>query len=91
MHTDQDTVRQTHIHAEERVLAGQPRRDVRIEPMAKEDKKLQLGLSLQEENLVGQRICALLSWGLSDLPEPILKRIMASRNRALDLRKDFSA
>ncbi len=91
MHTDQDTVRQTHIRAEERVLAGQPRRDVRIEPMAKEDKKLQLGLNWQEENLVGQRICALLSWGLSDLPEPILKRIMVSRNRALDLRKDFSA
>lgn len=57
-------------------------------PRAKQDKKSQIGLNFEEEDLVGQRICALLNLGLSDLPEPILKRIKASRNRALELHKD---
>lgn len=59
-------------------------------PRAKQEKKSRVGLNFDNENLVGQRICALLNLGLLDLPDPILKRITASRKRALELHKDRS-
>jgi hypothetical protein len=50
-------------------------------------KKLQIGLKLNLEEKFGNRVCAVLNFGLTDLPEAILKRIAESRNRAIHMKK----
>jgi hypothetical protein len=91
-HTYEDNgiEKQARIHTLEPGIADQKSLDVFVNPRPKEDKKWQVGINFQEENFTGQRICALLNWGLSDLPQSTLNRIMASRQRALDLLKNFS-
>jgi hypothetical protein len=78
---------QRHIHTGRQGVANPTELDAVSNPGTKQDKKSQVGLNFDDEDLVGQRICALLNLGLSDLPEPILNRIMASRNRALEFHK----
>lgn len=81
-------VKQLHTHTGGQGFANQLELDALAKPAAKNAKKSMVGLNFEDANLTGQRIFFLLNLGLSDLPEPILKRIMASRNRALQLHKD---
>lgn len=87
---NRDMAEQSHIHTVRQCFSNQTGLEDMSTPRAKQEKKSRLGLNCDNEDFVGQRICALLNLGLLDLPDPILKRITASRKRALELHKDRS-
>lgn len=77
---------QSHNHTGGQSFADQTELETMSNAGAKQEKSHASALIFEDENLVGQRVCALLNLGLSDLPEPILKRIMSSRRQALEWR-----
>ena len=51
------------------------------------DKKLHIGLILNDEERFGHRICSLLNLRLADLPDEVIERIEQSRNMAIYQKK----
>ena len=88
---NRDMAELSHSHTVRQCFSNQTGLEDMSTPRAKQEKKSRVGLNFDKENLVGQRICALLNLGLLDLPDPILKRITASRKRALEMHKDRSS
>jgi hypothetical protein len=51
-------------------------------------KESMAGTDLGQEHLAATRICALLNLALEDMSEPTMRRIMASRNRAIEFHRN---
>jgi hypothetical protein len=47
------------------------------------DKKLSIGLTFEAEERYGHRICAILNFGLTEIPDEVLARMEESRCKAI--------
>ncbi len=79
---------QRHVHAGGPGTTHQSEPDSLTKSGTQHVKKSTAGIDFDEENLAATRVCALLNLALSDMPEPTLRRIIASRHRAIEFHRN---